>query len=80
MKKRFKLQNDGKTCSQVLVYDGDDLKYWKDQAKKNNLIMEFDYHVPENSLGHQDASHDVYQIFPSEVSHLFLHLTQRNTR
>jgi len=69
---RFELQmSDGKGCSQVLVYNEDDLQYWKDQAQKTGHLIGFDYHVPENAMGYSKPAHDVYQIFPPEQKDKF---------
>lgn len=70
--KRFELQmSDGKTCAQVLIYNEDDLKYWKNQAQKTGHLMAFDYHTPENAMDYSKPAHDTYQIFPPEQKHCF---------
>ena len=78
MKQRFELSpSDGKACAQVLVYDDDDLQYWREQANKNGLQIIFDYHVPQDAFGYEDPEHDVYQIFPPEQARHFQRATDR---
>ena len=72
---RFELQmNDGKTCSQVLIYNESDLQYWKNQTQKTGHLMAFDYHVPEDAMGYPKPVHNVYQIFPPEQKDKFKRL------
>jgi len=62
---RFELkENDGKTHSQVLVYDPSDLKYWTEQCKKTGHKLVLLYRVDADALGYPDPAHDVYQVAP----------------
>ena len=72
MNKRFSLkQSNGINCAQVLIYNEDDLEYWKSQAKKTGHLIAFDYHVTDNAMGYDNPARDVYQIFPPEQKHCF---------
>ena len=68
-------ESDGMSCTQVLVYNEDDLNYLISECKKTNHLMALDYHVPKNAFANQDTAHDVYQIFPRGRAHLFAKLT-----
>jgi len=69
---RFELtQSDGVHCSQVLVYDDDDLQYWKEQAAITGHLIALDKHVPADFFGWSDPAHDIYQIFPPEMKERF---------
>lgn len=64
--KRFKLSSNSKERAQVLVYNKDDLQYWKDEAEKTGSLMAFDCYIPEDAMGYPRPPHDIYQIFPAE--------------
>lgn len=67
MNRRWKLkESDSTHCSQVLVYDKDDLEYWKNQAKQTGHLMVLIYHVPKDRMGYPDSPHEVYHMFPPE--------------
>lgn len=64
-KEKWRLEPcDGRHCAQVLVYDEEDLEYWKEECRRTGHLMMKSAHAPENAMGYLDPAHDIYQIYP----------------